>query len=106
MYPDGKLKPHDTIYKFDAKGNVVKSFGAGMFIWPHGMHVDRDGNVWATDGAAEDAVATAAKAGVNAGHIVRKFSPDGTLLMTLGTPSLPRNAYKHLRSPPPRHTTP
>ena len=28
MYPDGKLKPHDTIYKFDPKGNVVKSFGA------------------------------------------------------------------------------
>ena len=46
MYPDGTLKPHDTIYKFDAKGNVVKSFGARMFIWPHGMHVDRDGNVW------------------------------------------------------------
>src|SRR5215471_20051528 len=32
MYPDGKLKPLDTIYKFDAKGNVVKSFGAQMFI--------------------------------------------------------------------------
>src|SRR5688572_16197561 len=27
MHPDGKLKPHDTIYKFDAKGNVVRSFG-------------------------------------------------------------------------------
>lgn len=51
MLPDGKLKPHDTIYKFDAKGNVVKSFGAGMFIWPHGLHVDREGNVWATDAA-------------------------------------------------------
>ena len=78
MNPDGSLKPHDTIFKFDPNGNVVKSFGAQMFIWPHGMHVDRDGNVWATDGAAEDAVATAAKAGVKAGHIVRKFSPDGT----------------------------
>ena len=28
MNNDGTLKPHDTIYKFDAKGNVVKSFGA------------------------------------------------------------------------------
>jgi hypothetical protein len=44
MLPDGRLKPHDTIYKFDPKGNVVRSFGAGMFIWPHGMHIDRDGN--------------------------------------------------------------
>ena len=49
MTPDGKLKPHDTIYKFDPKGNVVKSFGAGMFIWPHGLHIDREGNIWATD---------------------------------------------------------
>ena len=45
MNPDGTLKPHDTIYKFDSKGNVVKSFGAQMFIWPHGMHVDYEGNV-------------------------------------------------------------
>ena len=63
MNADGTLKPHDTIYKFDPKGNVVKSFGAGMFIWPHGMHVDREGNVWVTDAGAEAAVATAAKAG-------------------------------------------
>ena len=99
MYPDGKLKPHDTIYKFDAKGNVVKSFGAGMFIWPHGLHVDREGNIWATDGAAEDAVATAAKAGVKAGHFVRKFSPDGQVLMTLGEPGVPGNDEGHFRSP-------
>src|SRR6516225_9659551 len=82
MLPDGKLKPHDTIYKFDPKGNTVKSFGAGMFIWPHGLHVDREGNVWATDAAAEEAVAIAAKVGVKAGHFVRKFSPDGQVLMT------------------------
>ena len=35
------------------KGNVVKSFGAGMFIWPHGLHVDREGNVWGTDAAGQ-----------------------------------------------------
>jgi sugar lactone lactonase YvrE len=45
-----------------------------MFIWPHGMHVDREGNVWVTDSGGDAAVATAAKAGVKAGHIVRKFS--------------------------------
>jgi hypothetical protein len=84
MNADGTLKPHDTIYKFDSKGNVVQSFGARMFIWPHGMHVDREGNVWVTDSGADSAVAAAAKAGVKAGHIVRKFSPDGQVLMTLG----------------------
>ena len=68
MNADGTLKPHDTIYKFDPKGNVVKSFGAGMFIWPHGMHVDREGNVWVTDSGAEAAVATAAKAGQSRAH--------------------------------------
>ena len=99
MFPDGRLKPHDTIFKFDPKGNVVKSFGAGMFIWPHGMHVDRDGNIWATDGAAEDAVATAAKAGVKAGHVVRKFSPDGQVLMTLGEPGVAGGDEYHFRSP-------
>ena len=30
-------------------GKLVKSFGAGVFVFPHGMHVDRDGNVWVTD---------------------------------------------------------
>ena len=99
MSPDGKLKPHDTIYKFDPKGNVVKSFGAQMFIWPHGMDVDREGNVWVTDGAADEAVRTAAKAGVKAGHIVRKFSPDGKVLMTLGEPGVGGNDEYHFRSP-------
>ena len=99
MLPDGKLKPHDTIYKFDPKGNVVKSFGARMFIWPHGMHIDREGNVWATDAAAEEAVAIAAKAGVKAGHVVRKFSPDGQVLMTLGEPGVAGNDEGHFRSP-------
>src|SRR5215203_6682398 len=78
----GRINNIDTIYKFDPSGNVVKSFGAGMFIWPHGLHVDREGNVWVTDSGAEAAVATAAKAGVKAGHIVRKFNPDGQVLMT------------------------
>ena len=40
----------DPILKFDASGRLVKSFGAGMFVLPHGLHVDRAGNVWVTDG--------------------------------------------------------
>src|SRR5689334_20981796 len=39
----------DPILKFDAKGNLVKAFGAGMLQVPHGLYVDRDGNIWVTD---------------------------------------------------------
>lgn len=77
----------DPIVKLDPDGNVVQSFGAGMFIWPHGMHVDGAGNIWVTD-------ARAANAGeleqfpdaAGKGHAVYKFGPAGDLLMTLGTP--------------------
>ena len=46
----GKMSDAPTILKFDPSGKLVKSFGAGMLIFPHGIHVDRDGNVWVTDG--------------------------------------------------------
>jgi sugar lactone lactonase YvrE len=39
----------DPIAKFDPSGNLVVRFGAGMFNHPHGLHVDHDSNVWATD---------------------------------------------------------
>lgn len=96
---NGRIKNIDTIYKFNAKGDVVKSFGAGMFIWPHGLHVDREGNVWVTDGASQDAVAMAAKAGGRFGHQVVKFSPDGKVLMTLGEPGVPGSDQAHFISP-------
>jgi DNA-binding beta-propeller fold protein YncE len=68
-----------TILQFDLDGNLLRQFGAGMFAWPHGMHVDPQGNVWVTDGTgyrdAPDGL----------GHVVHKFSPAGDLLMTLGT---------------------
>ena len=39
----------DPILRFDASGKLVKSFGAGLLVSPHGIYVDRDGNVWVTD---------------------------------------------------------
>ena len=65
----------DPILLFDPDGHLVRSFGAGMIVWPHGIHVDREGNVWITDARGEG----------NRGHQVHKFSPDGELLMSLGT---------------------
>jgi sugar lactone lactonase YvrE len=96
---NGRIKPIDTIYKFNASGTVVKSFGAGMFIWPHGLHVDRDGNVWVTDAAAQEAVAMAGKASGRFGHRVVKFSPDGKVLMTLGEAGVAGSDHSHFMSP-------
>ena len=67
-------KTDPPILKFDASGRLVKSFGAGMFVFPHGISVDKDGDVWVTDGQGRD----------GKGHQVFKFSPDGQVLMTLG----------------------
>src|ERR1700741_1709403 len=41
------------ILKYDANGKLVKSWGSGMFIFPHGATVDRDGNFWLTDARGE-----------------------------------------------------
>src|SRR6266702_4589834 len=62
------------ILKYDPSGKLIKSWGEGMFIFPHGGTVDGDGNLWITDARGE---------GGN-GHQVFKFSPDGRVLMTLG----------------------
>jgi len=97
--PDNKIKNVDTIFKFDAKGNVVKRFGRGLFIWPHGLHVDREGNVWVTDAASQPAVDMAAKGGVRAGHQVFKFDPNGKLLMKLGEAGVRGSDQTHFSSP-------
>lgn len=91
---NGEISNLPTILKFDVSGTLVKSFGAGMMIFPHGMYVDREGNIWVTDGqdnAALQLGATTSAAerigpgpGTTKGHQVFKFSPDGKLLMTLG----------------------
>ena len=38
------------VFKIDETGKVVKNFGAGLIVYPHGIHVDRQGNVWVVDG--------------------------------------------------------
>ena len=62
------------ILKYDSGGKLLKSWGEGMFIFPHGATVDRDGNLWVTDARGEDGI----------GHQVFKFNRDGKVVMTLG----------------------
>jgi 6-bladed beta-propeller len=65
-----------SVLKLDASGRLVKSFGAGTIMFPHGMFVDADGNVWVADAQANRERTK--------GHQVFKFSPDGAVLLTLG----------------------
>jgi sugar lactone lactonase YvrE len=65
----------DPILAFDPSGKLLRTFGSGLFVFPHGIHVDGDGNVWVTDGQGAG----------GKGHQVFKFSPEGKVLLTLGT---------------------
>ncbi len=92
----------DPIIKFDPNGNVVESFGGGMFIWPHGIDVDPDGNVWVTDGVSAGGLPDRNDPhyrGGTRGHQVIKFSPTGEVLLVLGTPGEPGGGDSHLISP-------
>ena len=78
--PDGRHiwafhRAEPPILKFDPNGNLVKSFGEGLFVRPHGFTFDDDGFIWATDQLGRD----------GKGQQVFKFSPGGDVLMTLGT---------------------
>jgi DNA-binding beta-propeller fold protein YncE len=84
----------DAVLKFAPDGSVIESFGGGMFIWPHGIDVDSDGNVWVTD-----AVSAARTPNGNRGHQVVKFSADGKVLMILGTPGVPGGGPDHFNAP-------
>jgi len=56
---------------FDRDGNYLNAWGGGgELMEPHSLRIDRDGNVWIPDIRL---------------HQVKKFSPNGTLLLTIGT---------------------
>jgi len=69
----------DMIFELDLEGRVLRQFGAGLIAMPHGLHVDFEGNVWVADAAY-----LGAREVPGVGHVVRKFSPEGELLLTLG----------------------
>jgi sugar lactone lactonase YvrE len=80
----------NLIMLFDKNGNMVRSFGAGYITWPHGIHIDFEGNVWIADGRDN-------QGGDNPpddayGHQVHKFSPTGVHLMALGSKGGGRDA--------------
>lgn len=84
--------PVDPIFKFDRRtGAVLANFGKGVMVTPHGIAVDRQGNVWVADFAGN-------KNGTK-GHQVHKFSPKGEKLMSLGVAGKPGNADGQFNQP-------
>lgn len=71
-------KSVDPILQFDPSGKLLRSFGGGMFVYPHGIFIDTEDNVWTTDGQGKD----------DRGQQVIKFSKEGKELMRLGTPGV------------------
>lgn len=84
VYVFQRGKKADPIIVFDIKGKYLRSWGRGMFGNPHGLRVDRHGDVWVTD---------------NGDHQVMKFDPNGKLLLTLGIKGKPGTDDKTFNRP-------
>ena len=71
--PDGTMhvlrRGEPAFFTLDPTGKFVRSWGEDIFDWSHGLRVDKDGFIWATDGRS---------------HEVFKFNPDGEILLRLG----------------------
>jgi len=89
---DCETNPVDPIFKFDRNtGAVLANFGKGVMVTPHGISVDKDGNVWVADFSGN-------KAGTK-GHQVHKFSPKGEKLLSLGIAGKRGNANGQFNQP-------
>lgn len=80
-----RTPPYVRVFKRD--GSFVKSWGGDIpMASAHSITIDDDGNAWITD---------------SAGHVVRKFTNDGELLMTLGEEGVPgdNDSRDHFNQP-------
>ena len=82
----GEANP--PILQFDRSGKLLRSFGVGMFAYPHAFTMDdTDGNIWVSDVNDQDTVlgmSTRGKDGVQLGQEVLKLDQNGKVLMMLG----------------------
>jgi len=85
----GTLRRPGAVYT--REGKLVKSWGQDEFKSPHSVRFDGQGNVWITDHAA---------------HVVKKFTPEGKLLLTLGTPASRERTRRILNGPTDTAITP
>jgi N-acyl-D-amino-acid deacylase len=91
--PSGRVfafhRAEPPIVELDASGKVLKTWGEKMFVWPHGIRVDRNGFLWITDGRARNGI----------GQQVFKYTRDGQLVMTLGTKGVSGDGPDTFNSP-------
>lgn len=88
------------ILKFNSAGKLLKSFGADMFIFPQKIYVDSDGNLWVVDErSANERERKKNPDEKPKGHVVVKFSPDGEVLLTIGTAGVAGNSPQALTEP-------
>ena len=84
-------RPEPPLVKLDPRtGQRLAAWGEGLTAFPHGLHVDHEGNIWTADVGRGDAPG---------GHAVRKFSAGGELLMTIGEPGTAGDDPGQLREP-------
>jgi sugar lactone lactonase YvrE len=72
----------DPMLEFDASGNFIRGWGAGKFVFPHGIIFAPDGNMWVIDAGVEEG---------KKGSQIFKYTPDGKLLVSLGKPGIRAN---------------
>jgi peptidylamidoglycolate lyase len=83
-FPDSLISQNTVLELDNTSGKIINSWGANYFIMPHGLTVDKEGNVWLTDVGL---------------HQVFKFTHDGHLLMKLGVAKVPGNDSLHFNLP-------
>ena len=82
--------PLAPVLHFDKNGNTIASFGAGMFVMPHGIFVGKDGHVWIADQmSVKD----------QKGAVVVEFTPDGKVVRTLGKPGVNVETHETFGAP-------
>ena len=74
----------DPIMKFDLDGNLVESFGAGLFAFPHGFALDHEGFLWVSEGGAHGDARAELGESMGMGHQIFKLTRQGEVVMRIG----------------------
>ncbi|MDE0258554.1 MAG: hypothetical protein OXR82_09250 [Gammaproteobacteria bacterium] len=89
----------DPILKFDLEGNLVESFGAGLFAFPHGFALDHEGYLWVTEGGAHGDPRGALGESMGMGHQVFKLTRQGEVVMRIGEAGVHGDDETHFNGP-------
>ncbi|MFN3989224.1 MAG: peptidyl-alpha-hydroxyglycine alpha-amidating lyase family protein [Erythrobacter sp.] len=73
-----------TVFVFAPDGTLIRRWGAGRFIMPHGLSIDPQGKVWITDAGLEQ---------------VFRFSPEGEEELVLGERGVSAQDADHFGRP-------